>query len=322
MLQIPALFEEVYGGSYGNPGVYSAEYLTERMSRGELVSIVAVARDNRVIGHCALVKDNSHARIAHVAMSVVSSVFRNIGCESRMLAAVIQEARKGCLWGIASQSVTHHVFAQKAGQKFGFKRIGLQVGIVSERRMYDGYHPAPGRRQSVAIGYLPLREGPKTAMYPPCHHRDFIDMLFKEVGLKRSLASPEVRNDQSSIGRTSIKLRTITHDVAQITIDSYGTAIFRCIAELVQDLKARDTRYISMELPLGSPFTATACQEFEQLGFFISGIMPHSSIGDALVLQYNNNAQVDYDDISAASETLAAVKSYVLSHDPNRRNKN
>jgi hypothetical protein len=164
VLQVPALFYEVYGSSYVNPGVYSAEYLTERMPRGELVSIVAVTRAGRVIGHCALVKDNDRARIA---FAVVEYVFRNAGCESRMLAAIIQEARKDCIWGIASQSVTHHIFAQKAGQKFGFKRIGLQVGIISERSMFDGLYPAPGRRQSVAIGYLPLRDGPKVTIYPP-----------------------------------------------------------------------------------------------------------------------------------------------------------
>ncbi len=318
VLQIPALFEEVYRDSYRNPGVYDAGYLTKRMSRGEMVSTVAVTRGGHVIGHCALVKDNRRARIAQAEMSVVSRPFRNIGCESQMLAAVIQEGRKDFLWGIASQSATHHVFAQKAGQKFGFKRIGLQVGIVSDRRTYDGSHPAPGRRPSLAIGYLPLRDGPKTAIYPPGHHRDFIDMLFKDAGLNRTFLSPETKNDRPFTGRASMRLSMITHDVAKITIDRYGMAIFRCVGEVLQDLKARDIRYISMELPLGSPFTATACSEFEQLGFFIAGIMPHSSIGDALILQYNNNARVDYDDILVASETLAAIKSYIHSRDPNR----
>lgn len=315
VMQIPGLFEEVYGNSYGNRGVYSVDYFMQRMSRGELNSIVAVANDGSVIGHCALVRDNNRARLAYVAMSAVNGAFRNTGCESRMLAAVIEEAQKDVIWGIASQSVTHHVFAQKAGQKFGFKRIGLQVGIVSDRRMYDEKYPAPGRRQSVAIGYLPLRDGPRTAIYPPGHHRDFIDMLFREAGLSRSFPRPEMKNGGSLSGRSSLRLSMVTDDIAKIAIDRYGTAILRCVAEVLQDLKAKDYRYISMELPLESPFTAAVCCEFEQLGFFIAGIMPHSSIGDALVLQYINNARVDYDDILTASETLADIKSYVLSHD-------
>jgi hypothetical protein len=315
--QIPALFEKVYGGSYGNRGVYSAEYFTEKLRKGELVSIVAVSPDGRVIGHCALLKENDRAEIAMASMSVVDLSFRNMECESRMLAAVIQEARHGFLRGVASQSVTHHVFAQKAGQKFGFKRIGLQVGVVSDRRTYDGKRPAPGRRMSVALGYLPLRSGPKTPIYAPGHHRDFIGMLFKEAGLNRNFLRPE-KNDRILTGRASLRLSLITNDVAKITIDRYGTAVFRCVEELLRDLRVRDIRYISMDLPLGSPFTATACSEFEQLGFFITGIMPHSSIGDALILQFTNNARVDYDDILVASETLADIKSYVRSHDPNR----
>lgn len=318
ILQIPALFDEVYGTSYADRGVYSAGYLTARMLKGELVSIVAVTRDGHVIGHCALMKGDDRARIARAALSVVSPAFRNAGCVSRMLTAAIQEARKDRhLWGIASQSLTHHVFSQKAGQKSGFKRIGLQVGVVSDRRMYDGKYPAPGRRQSAVIGYLSLRDGMKTTLYPPEHHRDFIAMLFKEAGLNRSLLSPEIRNDRAYTGRALVKVRMITHDVARITIDRYGAAVSRCVEEVLQDLKTRDIRYISMELPLRSPFTATACSGFEQLGFFIAGITPHSSIGDALVLQYINNAYVDYDDILVASETLAEIKEYVFNHDPN-----
>ncbi|MHB8111225.1 MAG: GNAT family N-acetyltransferase, partial [Syntrophorhabdaceae bacterium] len=317
ILQIPALFESVYGGSYSDPGVYSTGYLADRISRGELVSIVAVSREGHVIGHCALVKDNDRTGIVRAAMSVVNYAFRNTGCESRMLAAVIGEARRRCLWGVLSQSVTHHVFAQKAGQKLGFKRIGLQVGIISDRRMYDGSYPAPGRRQSTAIGYLPLRDGPKITLYPPGHHRDFIGMLFREAGLNRIMARRELRNNGQLTGRSFMRVRMINHEIAQITIDRYGAASFRCVEEILQNLKARDIRYISMELPLISPVTATACSEFEQLGFFIAGIMPHSSIGDSLVLQYRNNAHMDYADIRAASETLATIKSYVLSRDPN-----
>jgi L-amino acid N-acyltransferase YncA len=316
--QISALFEEVYGDSYGNRDVYSAEHLTKKISGGELISIVAVRQDGRAIGHCAAAKENSRAGIAMASMSAVARAFRNIGCESLMLEAVIEEARKQHLWGLTSQSVTHHMSAQKAGQKLGFRRTGLHVGIISDRRTFDGKYPAPGRRLSAAIGYLPLRDDPKMRIYPPEHHREFISTLFKGAGLERIISSSSAKNDQSSIGRTSLKLRMITHDIAQIMIDSYGKAISRCVEEILHDLRTRDVRYISLYLPLGSPLTAAACQEFEELGFFICGVMPHSSIGDALILQYINNARVDYDDILVASEALASIKSYVFNHDLNR----
>lgn len=316
--QIPALFEKVYGDSYENSRyVYSIESLTEKMSKRELTSIVAVTPEGRVIGHCALAKDNSRAGVGMATMSIVDPVFRNRGCESLMLAAVIEEARRDFLWGIASQAVTHHVFAQKAGQNFGFKRVGLQVGLMSDCRIYDGEYPLPGRRPSMALGYLPLRHGPKTPIYPPAHHRDFIVMLFRDAGLGRIVSSPE-KNAPPLNGRASLRLNMMTEDIAKITIDRYSMAIFRFVEELLQDLRAKNIRYISLELPLGNPFTATACSGFEQLGFFIAGIMPHSSVGDALVLQFNNNVRADYDDILVASDTLAAIKSYVQRHDPNR----
>ena len=75
-------------------------------------------------------------------------------------------------------------------------------------------------------------------------------------------------------------------------------------------------KYVGIELPLVSPLTALSCDEFKKMGFFISGVVPHSPTGDALVLQRLQNACVDFDDVRVTSGVLVEIKSYVMSHAP------
>lgn len=316
--QIPLLFYDVYGFSYVQSCVYDAGQFAGMISRGEVISIVAATHEGCVIGHCALTKENAQARTVSAGMSVVNHDFRNLGYESRMLAALIHEARREHLWGISSDAVTSHVCAQLTGQKFGFKRVGLMVGKISDRRMYDGSYPAPGRRPSTACGFLPMRDDPASEIYPPDHHRDFIDMLVRRAGLKRKFSYPRAGHCLPSDERAIIRMRVTDNDIAYVKVYDYGLDIFPRIDSILQEFKARDIHHITLYLPLKSPFTAIACEEFEKSGFFIAGIMPHTSIGDALALQYLHNVCVDYDDILTASETLSDIKSYVYEHDPDR----
>ncbi len=314
--QIPLLFHGVYGFSYSQPCVYEASEFAGMISKGEIISVVAATHEGRVIGHCALIKENAQARIASAGMSVVNYDFRNRGYESRMLAALIHKARKGHFWGISSDAVTSHVYAQLTGQKFGFRRVGLMVGKISDRRTYDGSYPAPGRRQSTACGFLPMRDDPAIEIYPPDHHRDFIDMLVGRAGLKRKLSYAGARHCRPLDEQALVRTRVIDNDIAHVRVHDYGLDIFPAIDSILQEFKAKDIHHITLCLPLTSPFTAIACEEFEKSGFFIAGIMPHTLIGDALALQYLHNVCVDYDDILTASETLSDIKSYVYEHDP------
>ena len=53
------------------------------------------------------------------------------------------------------------------------------------------------------------------------------------------------------------------------------------------------------------------------MGFFFAGILPESSIGDALVLQYLNNVDLDYSKILLVSDIAKELLVYISEHDPN-----
>jgi hypothetical protein len=57
--------------------------------------------------------------------------------------------------------------------------------------------------------------------------------------------------------------------------------------------------------------------EFENLGFFLGGIKPASSNGEAMILQYLNNVLIDYDRITTLTPQSDLIRSYLRAHDPN-----
>lgn len=315
---VSKLFYRAYGYSYGIDSIYYPDRFSQLVLDGSIISAVTVTEENQVVGHAALVKDDPGANIAEMAMAAVQPDFRGYGCQNRMLAFLVEEARQRGLVGIYSKVVTNHVYAQKAGQKVGFKRVALVVGLIPADRSFKGIHAQLSQRESVAYGFLPLANPRDITLYPPDHHRDFVEVIFRTVGLERNFGRPT--EDASFAGEVRPLIKTTlvsSYNRATIEIHHYGSDTLSETKMILKELRFKKIDQITLYLNLRYPETALLCGEFEKLGFFIAGVLPFSHVGDALILQYLNNVFIDYDKIQVASETLEAIRAYVRSHDPN-----
>lgn len=315
---VSKLFYRAYGYSYGIDSIYYPDRFSQLLRDGSIISAVTVTEDNRVVGHAALVKDHPGADIAEAAMAVVQPDFRGSGCQSRMLALLVDEARKEGLVGIFSKAVTNHIYAQKAGQKAGFKRVALVVGLIPADRSFKGIHTQLSQRESVAYGFLPIANPLGITLFPPDHHREFVENIFKTVGLERTFARPDTSTSSVEDIAPLIKTTLVSsYNRATIEIHRYGTDTLLAIKEILKELRFKKIDEITLYLNLRDPETSLLCGEFEKLGFFIAGVLPSSHVGDALILQYLNNVLIDYDKIQVASEMLQTIRDYVRDHDPN-----
>lgn len=315
---VSKLFYRAYGYSYGIDSIYYPDRFSQLLNDRSIISAVTVTEDNRVVGHAALVKDNPEADIAEAAMAVVQPDFRGHGCQGRMLTLLVEEAHKQGLVGIFSKAVTNHVYAQKAGQKAGFKRVALVVGLIPADRSFKGIQAQLSQRESVAYGFLPIANPPGITLYPPDHHREFVEMLFRVAGLERTFAQPAKNSSSAQDTAPFIKtILTSSYNRATIEIHRYGTDTLAEIKAILKELRYKKIDEITLYLNLRDQGTALLCGEFEKMGFFIAGVLPFSHVGDALILQYLNNVLIDYDKIQVGSETLEAIRAYIHDHDPN-----
>jgi serine/threonine-protein kinase RsbW len=73
---------------------------------------------------------------------------------------------------------------------------------------------------------------------------------------------------------------------------------------------------IDLFLPLQDPLTYFLTEELEKLGFFFAGIEPETFIGEALILQYLNNIDLDYEKVQVYTDMARDILAHIKKHDP------
>ncbi len=183
--EVSRLFYRAYGYSYGIDSIYYPDKFAQLHKDGLIVSVVTAVKKHGIVGHVALVRGDADERTAEAAMAVVQPDFRGHGFQNTMISMLRDRARELGLLGIYSKAVTNHVFAQKAGIKAGFRRCAIALGLIPADRSFKGIHSELSQRDSVAYGFLPLADPPGVVLYPPPHHREFIEAVFADIGLTR-----------------------------------------------------------------------------------------------------------------------------------------
>jgi serine/threonine-protein kinase RsbW len=316
---VSKLFYRAYGYTYSIDTIYYPERFAQLYQERKIISVVTVTEDNQVVGHVAIIRDNPEEKVAEAGMAAVQPDFRGQGCQNIMIEKLVEEARKVGLMGIFSKATTNHVYAQKAGLKVGFKRCAIAIGAISADRSYKGIQEALTQRESVAYGFLPIENPPGIILFPPEHHTSFIKKVYRDIGLDRVFKMPtELLSTEEMEEQSNISVNVLPgYSRAIIEVHRYGKNAISDVRTILKELCFKKIDEILLHLCLEDPYTGVLCSRFEELGFFIAGILPFYHIGDTLILQYLNNVQIDYSKIQVASETAQEILDYVRAHDPN-----
>jgi serine/threonine-protein kinase RsbW len=156
-------------------------------------------------------------------------------------------------------------------------------------------------------------------LYPPAHHRDRIARLLDHVGANAELAEapPE---DPSGTDRETVLLTGVNEleGCAEIFVREVGEDVVKEVRKVLRRFCLEHVSTINLFLSLENPHSARITEELERLGFFFAGILPESRIGDALILQYLNNVDLDYDGLTLVTDVARELLAYVRARDPNR----
>jgi len=85
----------------------------------------------------------------------------------------------------------------------------------------------------------------------------------------------------------------------------------------LRDLCVKQIASITLFLNMSDPATFFLTSEFEKMWFFFSGILPGTSVGEALILQYLNNVPFDYAEVMLYTDFAKEILAYIKDRDPN-----
>jgi len=321
-LEVVKSIYKTYGYSYPYEFVYYPEELLAMNAEGQIHSAVAYVGKNTVAGHAAIVyqKQNpkgAKGRIAELAMGVVRPEYRSLKCFSKMTTYLVEKAAKDGLDGLFTQPVTNHGWSQKTGRRLGFYDCAIRLGMIPAATNFRGIKAADKNPVSMLVQFHYGKKPKKMKVFAPAHHRQMISDIYSQMQTVVSLADIDPNWKVNGRSRYQLKINRAINS-AVIEIERFGTQI---VDEIRNELKAlcnKNIRTVSLFLDLGLKETSIITAALESIGFFFAGLLPAAfENGDALILQYLNNVEIDYEKICIESSFSQNILKYIYKRDPN-----
>jgi serine/threonine-protein kinase RsbW len=306
-----------HGYSFFDDHIYYPDHLIEMNGTGDLISAVAVTRDKVFMGHGALHYDHPGARTAELTFLFTNVEYRGQGIMNRICDFLYAVPKRNPLAGIYTYAVANHLFTQKIMARMGVRDCGICLASSPATWQFKGIAGESAQRISVVLSFKYLEAPAPRTLYAPPHHADMIRKLYGNIGARHDVVAPLTGSPLPEEPSDIVTTLFDSEECAEIIIRRYGASVVQDIRRVLRDLCLRKTAAIQLMLPLEDPATCLMTEAIEGLGFFFSGILPHQSVGDVLLMQYLNNVPFDYGKVMVYTETAGALLDYIRARDPN-----
>jgi hypothetical protein len=303
---VTELVRRVYADTYVHPELYHPEELVLLNQTGENVSIVALDANGQVVGHYALL-NHEHGPIAECGEAMVLPEHRAHHLLHRMRGVLEEEAVRLGLRGIFGQTVTVHVFSQKAVEAFGSIPCAMLLGL-GPKSTKIGPEPLTQRLSAVLhFKYLQLPAAP-LPVFAPEEHREMLGRIYRELGLE-----VEFRQGPAGTGPGELHAEFSPVTLAgTVRVDRVGADSAAAVARARRQLcEQSGAEVVHLDLPLSDPGTPDLCAAAESAGFFVTGLGPlFTRNGDTLRMQFVN-VDLDLARLQIASPFARELLDYV-----------
>ncbi|MDY0136902.1 MAG: GNAT family N-acetyltransferase [Thiomicrospira sp.] len=326
-IQLARLVYRSYGYSYVYEDMYYPERIVSKHQAGLLHSWVAVARSGELIGHIALMKPTLDEQAVEWGIAVVDPRWRGGGVMQALLKTLLEALDNRSESVAYAHAVTSHTYTQKTCIKFGFQPTALQLCLVP-CLSYKHIKEAK-QRESTFISVRCLRPLPQARLFLPVWHRARLVPLLKaleadgavsdeeciaydDVASRWRLQQQALASAQSLSANTQLRSEIVSHaNLALLEVVKIGADQAQVLASELKRVCLEKVDVVQLSVDLTDPGSPGLVAAAEQLGFFMSGLMPMMPKAYSLTLQYLNNLSVDYEAIQAEGEQASAIKDWV-----------
>jgi anti-sigma regulatory factor (Ser/Thr protein kinase)/N-acetylglutamate synthase-like GNAT family acetyltransferase len=306
--EIAQLLYENYHLSYVHADFYRPRYLVAALAAGELLSAVAV-HDGRVIGHHALMPV-SGAPSAETGAAVVHSAYRGLGLFGRLFELTLRAAHDRGLASVFGDAVTIHPFSQRAEASHGYHETALQLGMFPAQTTMRGFGTkGPRRRTATLRSYRPFDERPRQVVLPATY-RDLLERIYANVGLSVEAPAEWAPVDGDAVTVDFDEPRALGFLRLRRWDEEAATALTRAVRDALS--RHVDVLYADLDLTAIQDLDE-ATTAFNELGFFVSGLILHGPDGDDhLRLQLLDSPDIELEEIVCDSAFAEALRQDVL----------
>jgi hypothetical protein len=218
------------------------------------------------------------------------------------------------MYGIYSEPVAVHPYTQKGNLALGAHETGFLLGFTPATMFFKKIQREEHvQRQTAALFYAKIKDGPVRDVYPPFHHQTMIRRIYEMCGIERNIITAAISTQKALPPSSSLDIRVQTaQNRGFLLVRDYGVDFVELVQFRLKELCLHRVDCIYVDLPLSLPATAQFCALLEMMGFSFAGLIPELFEGDVLRLQYLNNVEISPGDISVASDFGKELLAYIL----------
>ncbi|MDD2557671.1 MAG: GNAT family N-acetyltransferase [Desulfuromonadaceae bacterium] len=290
--QITRIAFHAYGYTHPSNDLYSPERLRELNHAGRLISVVATAENEQVVGHYALEVGGlgqvaaSKPLVAETGMAVVHPDHRGQGLMERMRHFLESAASKHGLLGIFSQPVTSHPFSQQVNEKFSGHPCALSLAFLAPSLKFRAMtQEQSGQRESCLFYFKTLTTPAPRLLHLPTRYRDILLETYQRCEIPVTEAdTPSAMTEISHVSAHYLSAL----DLGMIRVETVGQDILAALRTSRNELcRKAGARVVYLTVRLTRPGAEEACSAAERIGFFYGGLAPCFDEGeDVIRLQY------------------------------------
>jgi len=308
-----------HGYTYFDDFIYYPEKIREMNESNHMISAVAVTDRGEFVGHGAMVfSEPAGDRIAEFNYGFVDKKFRQLNCLSELGDFLLQEGLRKNLTGIFGFAVAVHVFTQKMFLRMIGRPLAIMLASTPMSMEFRGISGHLQQRISNVLMFICLQPPVTKRLYAPAHHREMIRLLYDSLQAGHTLENAPPGGD--GIRKDDSELRTVVSEIencADIWVLRTGSNVVEAVRRTLRMLNVGGTVTVLLYLSLEDGTAAVNTDDFEKMGFFFSGILPDTSIGDVMILQNHSNIDIDYSAIKILPGETEVLLDYIRKCDPN-----
>lgn len=281
---VSQLMYRAYGNTYFNPDVYYPQRIAAHNAGGSIMSFVACAQDETIVGHYALELEQL-GPVCETGQAVVDPAHRGRGLMQRMKEAALEEARRMDLVGCYADAVAVHTYTQKSNVHHGGHLTCVDLGGYPKTERFRGISEQQPQRVTCLLYFRWLKQPEPRTIFVPARHREIVSAIYDNLECPVEFG----QSGRPATGRGNLSVRIVPGTGSgTIRVDRLGEDTVQAIRHAKRRLTERSgVEAVFVELPLTNPATPPVVEELEAHGFAFAGIVPHyTPQGDTLRLVY------------------------------------
>jgi anti-sigma regulatory factor (Ser/Thr protein kinase) len=297
-----------YHYSYPYDNLYYPDRVRALNKSGELISFIASTDDGKIIGHSALEVSGLLDGICEIGVAFTDNVYRGLGVFNKIWDVLFGEAEARGFTGVFAICVTSHPYSQKGAAKYQMKDTALLLS-TTPYLSFEDIDVKKAQRESFVLAYRYMENIEKLAIFPPTKHKEIIDDILKQFDVKVEYPVAKMQDiSHECVVKTTYKK---IFESADIKVESIGKDAVHRVENKLRALCIHRVETIYLYLNLNDPATAIHLDEFEEMGFFFSGVCPQKGNQVYLIMQYLNNQEYSFDALIMNSEMSYKLRDYV-----------